>query len=366
MDNLPPQMLPQLVELVCLEERHPGAETHRVAAVVDVRVMRVVRPLRAIDAFTARGERPSGLFLDATDEALVRRFESVRRPHPLQGRGRLLDGIQRERALLLDLRSSADVVIDSSGLNVHQLAAKLTSIFAGDLKVQLRVAMMSFGFKYGLPLDADVVLDMRFLPNPYWVPELKPLNGQDEAVAEYVMQQAGAGDFLDRASALLETMIEGYIREGRRYVTVAIGCTGGKHRSVATAEALSARIGRPMGSTRSSSIVTLAGSDGAACCPLLRNDQRHIVALGGGHGLAASLSALRLLTDHLTAVVTVADDGGSSGRLRDYFHVLPPGDLRMALAALCDDSDWGHTWRDVLQHRFAGPGSSTVTRSAIS
>ncbi|HEY9495216.1 MAG TPA: RNase adapter RapZ [Intrasporangium sp.] len=248
-DNLPPQMLEPLAELRhASQERKPEPAPRRVAVVVDVRSRGWFAHLQeAIDAATARGERPSVLFLDATDEALVRRFESVRRPHPLQGRGRLLDGIQRERSLLLDLRSSADVVIDSSGLNVHQLAAKLTSIFAGDREVQLRIAVMSFGFKYGLPLDADVVLDMRFLPNPYWVPELKPLNGQDEAVAEFVMQQAGAEEFLDRASDLLETMIEGYIREGRRYVTVAIGCTGGKHRSVATAEALSARIGQPEG-----------------------------------------------------------------------------------------------------------------------
>ena len=248
-DNLPPQMLEPLAELRhASQERKPEPAPRRVAVVVDVRSRGWFAHLQeAIDAATARGERPSVLFLDATDEALVRRFESVRRPHPLQGRGRLLDGIQRERSLLLDLRSSADVVIDSSGLNVHQLAAKLMSIFAGDREVQLRIAVMSFGFKYGLPLDADVVLDMRFLPNPYWVPELKPLNGQDEAVAEFVMQQAGAEEFLDRASDLLETMIEGYIREGRRYVTVAIGCTGGKHRSVATAEALSARIGQPEG-----------------------------------------------------------------------------------------------------------------------
>jgi UPF0042 nucleotide-binding protein len=184
------------------------------------------------------------LYLDATDEALVRRFESVRRPHPLQGEGRLLDGIQRERKLLLDLRSSADVVIDSSGLNVHQLTAKLTSLFAGDSTVQLRIAVMSFGFKYGLPLDADVVFDMRFLPNPFWVPELRPLTGQDGRVSEFVMAQEGAEEFIDRASDLLTTMVEGYVREGRRYVTVAVGCTGGKHRSVATAEALSARLGQ--------------------------------------------------------------------------------------------------------------------------
>ncbi|MDV3221224.1 RNase adapter RapZ [Intrasporangium sp.] len=245
-DNLPPQMLEPLVELRRASvERHPDAALRQAAVVVDVRSRGWFAHLQeAIDAAKVRGERPRVLFLDATDEALVRRFESVRRPHPLQGDGRLLDGIQRERALLRDLRSSADVVIDSSGLNVHQLTAKLTSIFAGDRKVQLRIAVMSFGFKYGLPLDADVVLDMRFLPNPYWIPELKPLNGRDDAVAEYVLTQDGAEEFLDRASALLATMVEGYIREGRRYVTVAVGCTGGKHRSVATAEALSARIGQ--------------------------------------------------------------------------------------------------------------------------
>ncbi|ADU48194.1 RNase adapter RapZ [Intrasporangium calvum] len=244
-DNLPPQMLESLVALRSASaERHPDAALRQLAVVVDVRSRGWFAHLQeAIDAATARGERPSVLFLDATDEALVRRFESVRRPHPLQADGRLLDGIQRERSLLLDLRSSADVVIDSSGLNVHQLTAKLASLFAGDRKVQLRIAVMSFGFKYGLPLDADVVFDMRFLPNPFWVPELKALNGRDEAVADYVLKQEGALEFLDRATDLLATMVDGYVREGRRYVTVAVGCTGGKHRSVATAEALSARLG---------------------------------------------------------------------------------------------------------------------------
>ena len=150
---------------------------------------------------------------------------------------------ERARELLLDLRSTADVVIDSSGLNVHQLSAKLSSLFAGDRRVQLRIAVMSFGFKYGLPLDADVVFDMRFLPNPYWVPELRALTGRDTPVSEFVMRQEGADEFLGRAGSLLDTMIDGYVREGRRYVTVAVGCTGGKHRSVAIAEALSGRLG---------------------------------------------------------------------------------------------------------------------------
>ena len=244
-DNLPPQLLSHLAELRDEARRlNPEATLQQVAVVVDVRSRGWFAQLEgAITAARERGERPSLVFLDATDEALVRRFESVRRPHPLQGDGRLLDGIQRERDLLLDLRSSADVVIDSSGLNVHQLSAKLSSLFAGDRKVQLRIAVMSFGFKYGLPLDADVVFDMRFLPNPYWVPELRPLTGRDAPVAEFVMKQPGADDFLDKANDLLATMIDGYIREGRRYVTVAVGCTGGKHRSVAVAEALSKRLG---------------------------------------------------------------------------------------------------------------------------
>src|SRR6476661_149377 len=197
-DNLPPQLLTHLAELRDeARAQHPEEHLQQVAVVVDVRSRGWFAQLEgAIGAARERGERPSLVFLDATDEALVRRFESVRRPHPLQGEGRLLDGIQRERELLLDLRSSA-----------------------------------------------DVVFDMRFLPNPYWVPELRALTGRDTPVSEFVMKQEGADEFLDRAGDLLDTMIDGYVREGRRYVTVAVGCTGGKHRSVAIAEALSGRLG---------------------------------------------------------------------------------------------------------------------------
>lgn len=244
-DNLPPQMLAHLAAM--RDEslaRHPEARHRQVAVVVDVRSREWFGHLHgAIEAMRERGQRPSVVFLDATDEALVRRFESVRRPHPLQGEGRLLDGIQHEREMLIELRSGADVVIDSSGLNVHQLSAKVTSLFSGDQRAALRLAVMSFGFKYGLPLDADIVFDLRFLPNPYWVPELRPLTGKDEAVADYVLRQEGADEFLDRAAAVLDTMVAGYVHEGRRYVTVALGCTGGKHRSVSMAEALSRRLG---------------------------------------------------------------------------------------------------------------------------
>ena len=189
-----------------------------------------------------RGWEPNILFLDATDEALVRRFESVRRPHPLQGDGRLLDGIQAERALLRDLRSAASVVIDTSGLNVHQLARKVRPLVSVGDEKPLRLAILSFGFKYGVPLDADFVFDMRFLPNPFWVPELRLLTGTDAAVADFVHAQPGATGFVDGVVAVLDTVRAGNLREGRRYATVAVGCTGGKHRSVAIAERLSAAL----------------------------------------------------------------------------------------------------------------------------
>ena len=240
-DNLPPHLLVPLVDLV--DEASRRAELPRLAAVVDVRARGFFAHLQtALDELRQRGWHPSMVFLDATDEALVRRFESVRRPHPLQGDGRLLDGIARERRLLADLRSQADVVIDTSGLNVHQLAKKVHPVFSPERGPKVRVAVMSFGFKYGVPLDADFVFDMRFLPNPFWIPELRNHTGLEAAVADYVLGQPGAGEFVERVVALMEPVTAGYVREGRRYVTLAVGCTGGKHRSVAVAEALRERL----------------------------------------------------------------------------------------------------------------------------
>ena len=238
-DNLPPQLLTQLADLV----DKSGESDVRVAAVVDVRSRAFFTDFRAgLEQLRDNGWRPSVVFVDATDESLVRRFESVRRPHPLQGDGRMLDGITRERELLRDLRSNADILIDTSGLNVHQLSAKVQELVGDKGGPDLRIAVMSFGFKYGIPLDADLVFDMRFLPNPFWNPELRPFSGKDEVVSDFVLGQPGAKEFLDGVLSLLKPMTEGYLREGRSYVTLAVGCTGGKHRSVAMAEALAKQL----------------------------------------------------------------------------------------------------------------------------
>jgi RNase adapter protein RapZ len=240
-DNLPPQMLAPMADLA---ERSRGGVS-RLAAAVDVRSRSFFVDLReALTALRARGLAPRVVFLDAADDVLVRRFESVRRPHPLQGEGRILDGIAAERALLSGLKSDADIVIDTSGLNVHQLSAKVAQAFGEERgqEPRLRATVMSFGFEYGIPLDADIVLDMRFLPNPHWVPELRPQTGLDADVSSYVLSLPEAKQFLDRLVPALEPVLSGYQREGKTYVTIAIGCTGGKHRSVATAEELARRL----------------------------------------------------------------------------------------------------------------------------
>ena len=239
-DNLPPQMM---LPMATLTAAHSEEGVIKLAAVIDVRSRRFFTAFReSMESLREVGWEPRVIFVDATDEALVRRFESVRRPQPLQGTGRMLDGITHERELLADLRSEADVLIDTSGLNVHQLSAKVSQIFAGSGGPPLRIAVMSFGFKYGIPLDADLVFDMRFLPNPFWIPELRAKNGTNPEVSRYVLRSLGAAEFVERVVDLMHPVISGYQREGRRYVTLAVGCTGGKHRSVAVAEALASRL----------------------------------------------------------------------------------------------------------------------------
>ncbi|CUR57357.1 conserved hypothetical protein; putative P-loop-containing kinase domain [metagenome] len=237
-DNLPPSLLPDVIRLV---DESRGVE-QPVAVVVDVRSGSFFDSLQANLAHGQTGRRTTLLFLEATDDVLVRRQEAVRRPHPLQGSGRLLDGLARERVALADLRSDADLIIDTTNLNVHQLTDKVAEAFGTPETTRLKITVVSFGFKYGIPVDADFVADMRFLPNPFWVPVLRPLNGKDAEVAGYVTGHPAAGRFLDQYVPLLETATEGYLTEGKRFMTVAVGCTGGKHRSVAMTEEIAARL----------------------------------------------------------------------------------------------------------------------------
>jgi len=238
-DNLLPSLIPATVEELAEDGSIP-----RVAVVVDVRGGRFFDDTeRAVQALRESGAKVRICFLEAADGALVRRFESNRRPHPLQNGERLVDGLRRERAVLAGLRAQADLVIDTSQLNVHDLRRKVEAAFGGG-EAQLRATVLSFGFKYGVPIDADVVLDARFLPNPHWVDELRPQTGLDADVNDYVLKFPQAREFLDRATGLLDLMAAGYLQEGKRYVTIAVGCTGGKHRSVTMAENLAARLVR--------------------------------------------------------------------------------------------------------------------------
>jgi RNase adapter protein RapZ len=238
-DNLPPQMLGTLAELV---SRMPDSLT-RLAVVVDVRSKNLHRDIReALNGLKASAINFRVLFLDAADNVLVRRFEQGRRPHPLQGDGRISDGITAERELLAGLKDAADLVVDTTDMNVHTLATNITELFSDSGPIVLRLNVMSFGFKYGLPVDANFVADARFIPNPHWVPALRPHTGLEKQVSDYVLVESGAEEFIKRFVYALEPVLEGYRQENKHYATIAVGCTGGKHRSVAVAEELAKRL----------------------------------------------------------------------------------------------------------------------------
>jgi UPF0042 nucleotide-binding protein len=237
-DNLPPQMLGPISDLFALSR----ARLPKIAVITDVRGGEFFSDLQGrLADLKIRDIEVRVLFLEASDSALVKRFESVRRPHPLQRDGTVLDGIARERAELLGLRESADLVLDTSESNVHQLTNRVAEAFAENAK-SLRVSITSFGFKYGLPVDADLVADARFIPNPHWQEELRNMTGEDREVADYVLSQPGVDDFIRNYVATLQIVLEGYRTENKRFATIAIGCTGGKHRSVAMANELSRKL----------------------------------------------------------------------------------------------------------------------------
>ena len=238
-DNLPPGLLPTMVDLA----RRSNGEVTRMAAVVDIRSRAFSTDLKsAIHELSSRGASAQIVFLEAAEDTLVRRFDSERRPHPLQGSGRVTDGIDAERELLREVRGDADLVLDTSRLNVHELRGRMRDYFGAQSVKGPRVSIVSFGYKYGLPVDADLVADCRFLPNPHWIAELAPMTGQDEPVREYILSQDGAEKFLSTYTELLKVVLPGYEREGKRFVTLAVGCTGGKHRSVVMADEIAARL----------------------------------------------------------------------------------------------------------------------------
>jgi RNase adapter protein RapZ len=241
-DNLPPALLPTMVDLAA----RSGGAVSRVAAIVDVRARAFTTDLNAaLGELARRGTPPRVVFLEAADDILIRRFDSVRRPHPLQGDGGVSEGIAAERELLRGVRGEADLVVDTSGLNVHELRARMHGFFGADSADSasgVRVNVVSFGYKYGLPADADIVADCRFLPNPHWIEELAPLTGQDAPVRDFVLGQPGAKEFIDAFVEAMRAALSGFEREGKRFLTLAVGCTGGKHRSVAVADQLAARL----------------------------------------------------------------------------------------------------------------------------
>jgi UPF0042 nucleotide-binding protein len=231
-DNLPPALIGKMAELA----QRPGSAVRHIALVVDVRGREFFSELtEALKDLASSGVDYRILFLTADDDVLVRRFEATRRRHPLADR--VIDGIHQERALLESMRAQADLVIDTSDLTVHELRDRIVGTFSRQPReTRLQATVESFGYKFGIPMDADLVLDVRFLPNPHWVEELRPLPGTDPRVREYVMTRQATRDFLDRFEEMLDVLIPGYLTEGKRYLTVAIGCTGGRHRSVVVGE----------------------------------------------------------------------------------------------------------------------------------
>ena len=231
-DNLPPELIPKVAELASKK----GSEADHVALVVWTSPF-LEDLLPALDDLRKRGSAVKVLFLDASDEVLVRRYEGSRRRHPLISEG-VAESIQRERQLLEPVKAQADVLIDTTDLNVHQLRDRLLNLFASDDDVPMQTSVVSFGYKHGIPLDVDLVLDCRFLPNPHWIDELRPLTGLDEPVKAYVLGQPETSQFLDKVKDLLDLLLPAYVKEGKSYLTIAVGCTGGRHRSVVLAQEL--------------------------------------------------------------------------------------------------------------------------------
>ena len=230
-DNLPPTLIPKVAELA----QAPGSDIAKVVLVVGIGPYHEA-VLPALEELRSQSPRLRILFLEANTDVLVRRYESTRRRHPLAGERSLAEAIEAERALLESVKENADVVVDTGELNVHQLRHRMLDLFGDDETAPvMQTTVLSFGYKHGLPLDTDLVIDCRFLPNPHWVDDLRPLTGLDEPVRRYVLGQEVTASFLAELTSLLRLLMPSYVKEGKSYLTIAFGCTGGRHRSVAIA-----------------------------------------------------------------------------------------------------------------------------------
>ena len=235
-DNLPPALIKKFLTLALAD----GSDIKRVALVIDARggtfFGEATQELQRLRRDMANYRM---VFLEASDDVLVRRFEATRRPHPLASDERVISGIRRERALMQSFREGADVIIDTSDLSTRELRTRIASYFEREGDIEgLKTTVISFGYRFGLPLDSDLVLDVRFLPNPHWVDDLRPLTGLEDPVRDYVLEREETQQFMERAKDLFAVLLPGYQTEGRHYLTLAVGCTGGRHRSVVLAEEL--------------------------------------------------------------------------------------------------------------------------------
>lgn len=353
-DNLPPELLGSFWELI-----NNSSDFSKAAVVVDLRVKSFYKDL--VDEIKSledsQNVQSTVLFLDASDDVLVSRYKETRRLPPLAHTGRLLDGIQEERNILSRTKNISNIIIDTSHLSTKELKTKLVDKFGDNRTRTFSIEVMSFGFKYGIPIDADIVMDVRFLPNPFYIPQLKPFTGLDRRVFDYVMSKKETKEFYAKFLDMLETAIPGYIAEGKEKLTIAIGCTGGQHRSVSIARQLAVDLAKNILLIfLTERLVVILDNKGAEMAygenkivRVIRGRRPKIVVIGGGTGLPVILNALKEQNADITAIVTVADDGGSSGAIRDYINVVPPGDIRNVLVSL---SDLPQEEKDIFQYRF--------------
>lgn len=336
MDNLPPSLLPKFVELSANADN-----VNKVAVVLDTRSGKFFEDFfSSLEELSAIDIKYKILFLDANESVIIKRYKEMRRPHPLDTS--ILEGYKKEKKLLREIRKKADYILDTSKYSTAKLKEELAKILKGDLEKRIIISVVSFGFKNGILLDGDLIFDVRFLPNPFYIPELKNLDGENEETKNYVMKWEQTQEFLTKTMDMLEFLIPHYTEEGKALLVVGFGCTGGFHRSVAISKEIAHRL------SEKGYEVILSHRDRKWVSKMNASDKK-VVFIGGGTGLSTILRGLKNFTEEITAIVTMADDGGGSGIIRKDMGLLPPGDIRNCLSAL---SNTEPTLEKLLQYRF--------------